>query len=367
MQNDILKYNYFKNLDGLRFLAAAVVIIHHLELYKGVFKLENFYDDGGFVLVVGKLGVVLFFALSGFLIFSILLKEKEKTGNSQVKLFYFRRILRIWPLYFFILILGLTVFQLSFFEFPRHYAESRFLGPILYSFMLPNLAACFYILIPFVGQVWSLGVEEQLYFIAPLLVKYSKRVLYFLAAIILVTVLLKAFFYLGRDSDEQWKRYLHYFNNFSYSCIAFGAFFAYLFFERKSRLFKILFHPVAQILIWGFTVISIGMGMFFSVYQFEIYALLFSMLIVNLACNEKNIVSLQNPVLIYLGKISYGLYMYHPIVIFLVLKLMLRYNCFSSPLYYILSFGLTILAAGISYRYLENPFLKIRNRIQIYK
>ena len=57
---------YFPNLNGLRFIAALLVIIHHVEQLKGVFGLP--YFDNTFVLMIGKLGVILFFVLSGFLI-----------------------------------------------------------------------------------------------------------------------------------------------------------------------------------------------------------------------------------------------------------------------------------------------------------
>jgi peptidoglycan/LPS O-acetylase OafA/YrhL len=76
---------YFPNLNGLRFFAAFSVMLYH------------FFGEG---LINGHYGVVLFFVLSGFLITYLLFEEKEKFGKIEIKKFYFRRILRIWPLYY---------------------------------------------------------------------------------------------------------------------------------------------------------------------------------------------------------------------------------------------------------------------------
>ncbi|RMG83594.1 MAG: hypothetical protein D6707_00790 [Bacteroidetes bacterium] len=64
---------YFPNLNGLRFIAAGMVIIHHIEQLKSIFGIENYWGVP-FIRLVGKLGVVLFFVLSGFLITFLLLK-----------------------------------------------------------------------------------------------------------------------------------------------------------------------------------------------------------------------------------------------------------------------------------------------------
>ena len=100
---------YFENLNAIRFIAALLVIFHHIEQVKSAFQLPNFNDNTSFLLI-GKLGVLLFFVLSGFLITYLLFKELEVTKTINVKYFYIRRILRIWPLYFFIILLAIFVF-----------------------------------------------------------------------------------------------------------------------------------------------------------------------------------------------------------------------------------------------------------------
>ncbi len=99
---------YFSGINGLRFLAALAVIITHVELLKEIYGYENNWKHP-LIFNLGGLGVYFFFVLSGFLITYLLLAEKEKNGKINIKQFYIRRILRIWPLYYFVLLLGFFV------------------------------------------------------------------------------------------------------------------------------------------------------------------------------------------------------------------------------------------------------------------
>ena len=95
---------HFKGLDSLRFFAAYLVVIHHAEQIRmtyGLFNLKQYslFNNGG-------LAVTFFFVLSGFLISYLLLKEQFGKGTISVKKFYFRRVLRIWPLYFLLILIG---------------------------------------------------------------------------------------------------------------------------------------------------------------------------------------------------------------------------------------------------------------------
>ena len=99
-----MKKVYFPNINGLRFIAALLVIIHHTEQIKDILGLSNYWSTP-IIRSIGGLGVLLFFVLSGFLITFLLLDEESTTGTISIKKFYIRRILRIWPLYYLILIL----------------------------------------------------------------------------------------------------------------------------------------------------------------------------------------------------------------------------------------------------------------------
>lgn len=91
---------YFHNLDGLRFIAAFLVIASHCSTFRSGYdaKLVNAFSS--LYGMMGELGVKIFFVLSGFLITFLLLRERETTGGISVRNFYLRRVLRIWPLYF---------------------------------------------------------------------------------------------------------------------------------------------------------------------------------------------------------------------------------------------------------------------------
>lgn len=95
---------YFPGLNALRFIAAAMVLFHHCEQYMYWGDLPSSWGENSsffyFINGLGDRALALFFTLSGFLITYLLLAEKERTGSIQVKRFYGRRILRIWPVYF---------------------------------------------------------------------------------------------------------------------------------------------------------------------------------------------------------------------------------------------------------------------------
>ena len=137
------KQIFFPGLNGLRFFAALFVLITHLELFK---HLNGFPDiwNNPLILSFGSIGVDLFFVLSGFLITYLLLAEKGATGDISLKQFYIRRMLRIWPLYFFIVFLTFLIMPLfPLFPFSQGVKSNYFQKVTLYIFMLPNVALAF--------------------------------------------------------------------------------------------------------------------------------------------------------------------------------------------------------------------------------
>ena len=126
------------------------------------------------------LGVILFLVLSGFLISYLLFKEQDTTRDIGIKKFYLRRILRIWPLYFFVI--GFALFVLPYVTFliypgaVKLSMETKFYKALpLYLLFLPNYVLVSIATIPFCSQTWSIGVEEQFYLIWPALNKLFKN------------------------------------------------------------------------------------------------------------------------------------------------------------------------------------------------
>src|SRR5262245_42664326 len=172
---------YFPGLHGLRFVAAMMVVFSHVELMKDYHGYANLYSSSMAVYESGRLGVTLFFVLSGFLISYLLLKENEVAGSIAVKKFYGRRTLRSWPPFYLLVILTFVVIpRLSFFAVPKYTAalpvNFRYTFP-LYLLLLPQVALSVFNPVPFAEPLWSIGVEEQFYLLWPVLMKYVKRFL----------------------------------------------------------------------------------------------------------------------------------------------------------------------------------------------
>lgn len=154
--------NRIGSLDGLRAVSIVLVMISHLVGIKAFFISERI----GRILDLGELGVRVFFVISGFLITSILLKELDKTGSIDLKRFYFRRTLRIFPPYYlflFVLIaaqaIGLIILNPGDVSHALTYTSN-------YNPSRPWI----------IGHTWSLAVEEQFYLLWPaLLLLLGKR------------------------------------------------------------------------------------------------------------------------------------------------------------------------------------------------
>ena len=133
---------FFNGLNELRAIAALAVIFHHIELYKFTSGISSLYDLNDlfrfFIQKLGRNGVLLFFVLSGFLITYLLIVEKKKTKEISIKKFYLRRVLRIWPLYFLILIIGFFLVPNLYFYFKDFFSNKNNVNSIIESLEYGN-------------------------------------------------------------------------------------------------------------------------------------------------------------------------------------------------------------------------------------
>lgn len=371
---------HFPGLNGLRFIAAFLVIFHHIEQVRFKMGLEHHWMDMN-VREMGELGVTLFFVLSGFLITFLLLREKEKFENISLGKFYARRILRIWPLYYLVALLALFVLpQIEFLSIPGWTIETGnniAAKTTLFLFILPNIANLLFTTVPFAGQLWSIGVEEQFYLIWPLILKFTRNYLAWMCGIIIFMVTLTNYFdYLCKNINgipvthydriiSFWRGYLM---QLRFSCMAIGGIAAWLVINQKEKILGLIFKRRIQLSAIAISVILVSLGLRIPFINHEFYSLLFAIIILNVAVNTKSIIKLQNWWLEYLGKISYGIYMYHYIAIVLVIKVLMHYfnvSVVTSNQYITLvagSFGITLLFAILSYQFFEKPFLKLKDR-----
>jgi peptidoglycan/LPS O-acetylase OafA/YrhL len=329
---------------------------------------------------LGSLGVIFFFVLSGFLITYLLLQEKKVTQTIAVKKFYLRRILRIWPLYYFIVLLGFLV--LPHFHFLDNPYLNRFLdnnfGPnfVLYLLFLPNLAFSIYAAVPHIGQTWSIGVEEQFYLLWPLIVKHSKNILRALCLVIGILIVLKIIVLMlckQMPDNSALKIIKPFLAMTKMESMAIGGIGAYYLFNGHPKI-KLLFSNILLIA----SLVTIVVLVYFTpaIIQdgiYLVYSVLFLIIILNVSSNPGCIIKLENKIFRVLGNISYGIYMYHLIVIALVFAFLKRIGFsindgFVSQLtVYSLTILLTILISWLSYSYFEKWFLNLKHRFTIIK
>lgn len=356
---------YFPNLNGLRFIAAFLVIIHHIEQIKSLYQIDNNWKSS-FVQIIGEQGVVLFFVLSGFLITYLLLEEEKQTGTIHVGNFYLRRILRIWPLYFLIVFLALAVLpQIPLFSLPGYGQDVVYRNLstkiLLFIFFLPNMVAAAAGVVPYASQTWSIGTEEQFYLIWPLLMKHIRKYRIALMLVIIFGYILTARALWSSHSDFLPNKY--YINAFwllfNIDCMAIGGLLAILLYT-KHRLLRYIRNNIAF-----YTSLLLVSWMLYNGIEIqhipkEPYALLFGILILNFASNPGLHFNLEWRLFKYLGKISYGLYMYHPIAIVMAVQLALWIGLTRDVFIYPVSVILTVLLAGLSYKYFESSFLRFK-------
>jgi len=361
---------YFPNLNGLRAIGAFIVLGSHYAFFR---QLLGFQEPQWFP-IPGKVGVALFFSLSGFLITSLLFRELEKTHTIRLKDFYIRRILRIWPLYYLILLLGLFVInRIPIFKIPvlsdRMYQDMSWLNILNVILIIPNFNHYY---IPYTDQRWSIIVEEQFYLIQPALLRiFRKR--YTLVFCFCLIVFSSELFYgfvhvlrLGKfispnviDAAVNQLQYL--------GCIAEGCIFSALYYKRESIARRFIFNKWTQAAVLIILIVCICVSFFVKhdelYFDLRWYSLLFGVVVLNAAQNPGTIFRLENPVLNFLGKISYGIYMYHMFCLgigFVIARAFIRTPWLQYTVYCLLSTGLTVFVSWLSYRYLESFFLKLK-------
>ncbi len=371
---------YFSGLNGLRFFAAIAVVITHIELIKYQSGYSEIWKNNKLIFELGSLGVIFFFVLSGFLITYLLLKEKSVTQTVAVKKFYLRRILRIWPLYYFIVLLGFLVLpNIHFLDnaYLNKFMNTNFVPNFtLYLLFLPNLAFATFAAVPHIGQTWSIGVEEQFYVLWPVLVKHCKNIL---KALILVIVVLFALKVLVLILCKQFpdsgalkiiKPFLAMTKMESMAIGGIGAYYLFTDNQKIKFFYNNILMFVALILIVAlvyFTPAFVQDG------AYLVFSALFLVIILNVSSNPNSILKLENKLFKVLGNISYGIYMYHLIVIAFVLSTLKHLNIevndsFTSQLtVYGSTILLTVLVSYISYTYFEKWFLNLKHKFTIIK
>jgi peptidoglycan/LPS O-acetylase OafA/YrhL len=345
---------HLPGLDGIRALCAITVVIFHTDQSINMFssQMQSTIAEIG----THHYAVTIFFVLSGFLITLLLLREHQSDGKIDLKRFYLRRTLKIWPLYF--LIIGLC-FAMESLPGDRFWSSDQH-NYIYYLLFIGNYAySAGKIIIPLI-PFWSIGVEEQFYLFWPLMMK-AKNVIRALIVFLVAFCLLKV---MARLFTNGTPYYLIL--NTSFSCMAIGGIGAWLAFTNHPLL-KVIFNPALQVLSWlALLSLYIRPVHFISLFDNEIYSLFFLVIIANSAYNEKPVLRLDFRALNFVGKISYGIYCWHMLIILLICKVVQPHNIadhWYNRLWISLGIlALTVAVASLSFEVFEKQFLKIKDR-----
>lgn len=367
--------NFFTGLNELRAIAAFGVLVHHIELFKNRDQLASLFDYGivkHFIGALGKNCVYLFFVLSGFLITYLLLKEKEKNHQVQIKKFYLRRIYRIWPLYYLIIFISFVIIPLINQQIPVYSSVNNYYSEIindlanysltpllLFLLFLPNFVLPLGYRVAGASQTWSIGVEEQFYLIWPHIVsKFNYRsLLYIFSAITIVLAGLKLL------PIPVVQKFL---NVLPFEFMAVGAIGAVIYLYHSEIISKYLNNTYAQVLSIVLILVLLFFKIFPQVIQNLGIGILFLILIIQATDNTNRYV-IRNKLLDRFGIISYGIYMYHPFVMFLVFPVVNKFFSGSNIIIYNIALYIsipliTVTLSHISYQYFEKYFVNLKDK-----
>lgn len=363
---------HFMNLDFLRFLAAyMIVILHSFTAWQANYGNPTWMEakDGNlsfFGLLLNRgvnnlgFGVDIFFLISGFLITYLLLAERERTGGVDVFKFYVRRAFRIWPLYF-LLLLGAPLMAFFFNEkmpeFAYHFA---FLGNFE---TIKN-----HTINPITTHLWSICVEEHFYLICPVILAFipTKKLPQAFLIIIFASILFRYNIYDHPNSSSHL-----YLNTLSrIDTLALGCLFGYLVYFKKLQFNDPL--PV-RLIVYSIFLLMLFTENFKSVHSPFDAALKKYLFLMPAAYWLGNFIFNAGAVMVprkenffhLLGKASYGLYMFNPVLISVMLKYFHKYDFQNFIVYTVLVNGILLGITLLSYHYFEMPFLRLKEKFSV--
>lgn len=360
-----LQTKVFGSLDGVRALSCLWVIKAHAGWDTGI----RIFDTPG-------LGVEMFFTISGFLIVTLLIREREKSGTISLRNFYARRSLRIFPIYYgsiLLVLLGACLLALMNEPGTLRYYSGAFLVLLTYTqdFIPANLGSF--------HPCWSLAMEEQFYLAWPTIeksVSASTRWI-ILIGVILISELLNFGVFNGVIQKIYRDPQAHNMPLFliTFAPIAFGVCLAHFF--NNPRTYKIAFRALGHRWAPFFWIAVLALVFHFSPADLAGFPrlavhLTLALLLGSLVIREDHYAArfLKFPLLVRIGAISYGMYLYHNWIIDYSGKYVDRFvqrlgvPAVSSFLRFIVIGTLCILVADLSFRFFEQPILRLRKLFQ---
>ncbi|MBI5067374.1 MAG: acyltransferase [Deltaproteobacteria bacterium] len=341
-----LRARYFDALDGLRGLSILAVIWHHSGEHTGL-------------LARGYLGVALFFAISGLLITTLLLREQDRSGTISLRGFYVRRTLRIFPLYY--AVIAIYVLLVAVLERGSPAGTTFFANLPAYLTYTSNwfvdLSSGNRVIFYF---AWSLATEEQFYLLWPSVVRYAR--IWFLPPIVMATLLL-----LGEASRWALETGLVPPDMLLARVVAsvatpicLGCMAAYLL--HRPAGFRAAWRVAGQ--WWSAPLATALLVLALAVEATPTALVALAMTCLVVACSIRPDHLLRHLLgwraLRYVGTISYGMYLLHMLSLNAARRLVPDAG---APLRFALAAAIAILLASVSYRWFERPILALKDRL----
>ena len=350
---------HLPGLNALRFYVAISVVIAHISNGFGELRTRPaHYLLLNSLAMDAQSAVTLFFVLSGFLITFLLLKEVSQAGSISITRFYARCALRIWPLYYLIAALGLGLLRslLGPFSGLSHLTSTHVILVLLF---MPNFVTPLGPL----GHLWSIGVEERFYLVWPWVVRHKHALPRVALGIVLVKLMIAP---IVASLDQG--SVTNLFVGLRWESLAIGAAGAVLYHRRHTSI-RILTSPLAQLLVVAGTAYLAIVDIPLSAISILATSSLFLLLVLNLVASERLKPILEAPLLTALGQASYGIYMFHFPLLYVILLGMDNLHVTEGPardmLLYATTIGGTLSLALASYRFYEAPFLALKERFAI--
>ncbi|MBB2924166.1 acyltransferase [Cellulomonas cellasea] len=327
--------SYMPALDGLRAIAVGMVFVVHA------------FPEGSFP---GGLGVDVFFLISGFLITRILLKELDRTGGIDLRTFYVKRALRLYPA----LLLVCAVFLVAFFVLRRGipWEEARFTAiAVTYTSNIWMTVTG-----EFVGHLthtWSLAMEEQFYVVWPIafVLLMRSRLSRRSVAVVVSTVALASLGGWAVVGSEHAFHPLTKAGGLLVGCVV-----AFLV-ERRPWQHAGLAH--ASVAVFTVVLVAESLGVMTREVSLPVVTLTLPFLVLHAAFGQGWLVrALSARWLIHLGVLSYGLYLWH----YPILSALTSVGVSGWP-GLLIAAALTYAAAATSFRFVERPVLRLKDRV----
>jgi peptidoglycan/LPS O-acetylase OafA/YrhL len=379
---------YLPQLDGVRFLAFFLVFLHHLgpgDVFRAWSRPFSAFAKQ--LAAVGWVGVDVFLTLSGFLIALLLLREMDATGTIRIRHFYARRVLRLWPLYYLVLVLGFFVMPMAL-KMAWTPAHFKLLGEHLFPYatlfsnvssaMLPGSFGPMSPAGDSLGPLWTIALEEQFYLVFPLIVLAAGPVIKLRAvlgcALVVIAFASATRLYLvaiGAPYPVVWLSTVAHLDP-----IILGIVGAVIWHRHRER--------VLQLRLFGADLL-LAIGLFWLVmasppvattrhYAWQILAAgISALLLIGAVLRHRPLADVfgWRP-FVWLGRISYGLYMFHILgrqVYQFYIAPYLPLDILQGPFRWLTDFSLvlllTVVLAAVSYYGYERYFLRLKERFTV--